>query len=289
MSAAVQRNDVEVPVAGSHLAAWVWHPDEAATCVVMGHGFSMTRHDGLVPYAEAFAAAGAAVVAFDHRHLGDSPGTPRQRFRVRAQQEDWTAAIAYARRLPGVQRVVVWGFSFGGGHALTVGPRESVSGIIALAPFADGRARALATPPSLTAWILPRALLDAAGRHTTIPVTAQPGEHGAMTLPGEADGFARAIAPGSPWRNEISPQVFLQVALFRPVAQARKLTMPVWVGLAEDDVSVERKAVVRLARKAPRADLLRYPGMDHFDPFVGDAPARIAGDQVAWLQRNAFV
>ena len=57
----------------------------------------MTRHDGLRSYAEAFAIAGVGVLVFDYRHFGDSQGQPRQRFRVRLQLEDWTAAIAYAR------------------------------------------------------------------------------------------------------------------------------------------------------------------------------------------------
>jgi hypothetical protein len=40
----------------------------------MAHGFSLTRHDGLPPYAERLVATGAAVLVFDHRHLGDGPG-----------------------------------------------------------------------------------------------------------------------------------------------------------------------------------------------------------------------
>jgi hypothetical protein len=42
--------------------------------------------------------------------------------------------------------------------------------------------------------------------------------------------------------------------------------------------------VERLAEQAPRGELHSYP-YDHFDPFVGDAPARIADDQVAFLAR----
>jgi hypothetical protein len=57
-------------------------------------------------------------------------------------------------------------------------------------------------PLSLIGWILPRALSDLVGRHVTIPVTGQPGERAAMTLPGEADGFAASMSPESRWRNE---------------------------------------------------------------------------------------
>ena len=177
----------------------------------MAHGFSLTRHDGLPPYAERLAAAGAAVLVFDHRYLGDSGG-----------------------------------------------------------------------------WLVPRALADQLGRHNLVAVTAQPGGHAAMTLPGEADGFYASVPEGSPWRNEISPAIFLTVGLHRPVAHARRLRMPLWVGLGDADVSVSRKAVQRLAERAPRGELHRYP-YDHFGAFLGEGPALVAHDQVDFLRRNSLL
>ena len=286
------RADADFTSGGERVAAWHFRPatDGAAPVVVMGHGFSLTRHDGLVPYAERFAAAGMHALVFDHRFLGDSGGEPRQRFRRGAQLADWRAAIAHAKTLDGVDgsKVVLWGFSFSAGHVVQLaGTTDPPAAVLALAPLVDGLARALATPPALSAWITPRAVRDALGRHTLVPVTAQPGEHGAMTLPGEADGFARAVPEGSPWRNEISPGVFLSVATIRPVRLAPKIACPLWVGIGDRDISVSEKAAVRLAERAPRGELHRYP-YDHFDPFVGDAPERIASDQVAFLARHGL-
>ena len=290
----MERTDLRFGSGDGECAAWLYRPPTSdggsVPCVVMAHGFSLTRHDGLAPYAERLAQAGATVLAFDHRHLGDSSGLPRQRFRRGLQVEDWRSAVAFARRQDGVDpdRIVLWGFSFSSAHAVEVAlgdPR--VAAVLALCPMVDGLARALATPPALSAWITPRAIADALGRHTTVPVTAPPGGRAAMTLPGEADGFARAVAPGSPWRNRISPAVFLSVATIRPVTKAQRLTCPVWVGLGERDVSVSAKAVVRLAERAPRGELHRYP-YDHFDPFVGEGPQRIAADQAAFLERTVL-
>jgi pimeloyl-ACP methyl ester carboxylesterase len=253
----------------------------------MAHGFSLTRHDGLAPYAERLAAAGVAVLVFDHRYLGDSPGEPRQRFRTSEQLEDWRAAVACARGLQGVdpERVALWGFSFGVGSAvLTAAADPRIAATIALFPMVDGLARALSTPPSVTAWLMPRALADRLGRHNVVPVTGQPGEHAAMTLPGEADGFAATAGDRSPWRNEISPAVFLTVAMHRPVTQARRLRAPLWVGLGERDVSVSKRAVRQLAERAPRGELHRYP-YDHFGAFAGEGPELVAADQVDFLQR----
>jgi dienelactone hydrolase len=286
------RSDVTFHSGGDEVAAWHYKPDAAhGTCVVMAHGFSLTRHDGLEPYAERLAAAGANVLVFDHRYLGDSGGEPRQRFRKAAQLADWRAAVAHARTLGGVnpERIAVWGFSFAGGHAIETAAADSrIAATLALCPLVDGLARALATSPALSAWIVPRALADQLGRHNLVPVTAQPGGHAAMTLPGEADGFHAVVPQGSPWRNEISPAVFLSVPLHRPLAKAPKLGCPVWVGVGESDVSVARKQVERFARRAPEGELHRYP-YDHFGPFLGDAPERVASDQIGFLRRAGLL
>ena len=290
-----ERSDLEFPSGQGSCAAWVYRPGAARSrpgpCVVMGHGFSLTRHDGLPAYAERLAAAGATVLVFDHRHLGDSQGEPRQRFRKPAQREDWRAAVQAARRLDGVDpaQIVLWGFSFGGGHAVETAAADGrIAAVIALAPFVDGLARVLATPLSTVAWILPRSIADRAGRHNLIPVTGPAGAKAAMALPGEADGFAAVVAPGSPWRNEISPGVFLTVGLHRPVAKAKKVTCPLWVGLGERDISVSGKAIARLAARAPKGELHRYP-YDHWEPCAGDAPERIAADQIDFLTRQGLL
>lgn len=290
-----ERIDLEFPSGQGSCVAWVYRPGEARSrpgpCVVMGHGFSLTRHDGLPAYAERLAAAGATVLVFDHRHLGDSPGEPRQRFRKKAQREDWRAAVQAARSLDGVdpEQIVLWGFSFGGGHAVETAAADGrIAAVIALAPFVDGLARVLATPLPTVAWILPRSVADRAGRHNLIPVTGPAGAKAAMAFPGEADGFAAVVAPGSPWRNEISPGVFLTVGLHRPVAKAKKVTCPLWVGLGEKDISVSGKAVARLAVRAPKGELHRYP-YDHWEPCAGDAPERVAADQIAFLTRQGLL
>ncbi|HEY4916988.1 MAG TPA: alpha/beta fold hydrolase, partial [Solirubrobacteraceae bacterium] len=120
----------------------------------MAHGFSLTRHDGLPAYAKRLAEAGTAVLLFDHRYLGDSGGEPRQRFRKSAQMQDWRAAVAYARSLEGIDpaRIILWGFSFSGGHVIeTAAADPGIAATLALCPMVDGLARALATPPLLSA------------------------------------------------------------------------------------------------------------------------------------------
>ena len=120
----------------------------------MAQGFSLTRHDGLDPYARRFAEPGLAALAFDYRYLGDSGGEPRQRFRKGEQLADWERAIAFARRCDGVdgRRIVLWGYSFGGGHVATIAPRiGGLAAVIVLAPYLNGLKRAVKVRPSVSA------------------------------------------------------------------------------------------------------------------------------------------
>lgn len=284
------REDLTFDSDGVPIAAWFHAARDdgrPAPCVVMGHGLSLTRHDGLEEYAAAFVAAGHHVLVFDFRYLGDSGGEPRQRFRIGAQQDDWRAAVAYARSRPDVDpdAVVAWAYSFSGGHVAALLPRGlDVRAAMVLCPFVDGLRRVLATPLRLIAWLAPRALLDLLGRHSTIPVTGPPGSHAAMPFPGEAAGFAASVRPGSPWRNELSPGVFLVVGLFRPVARVARIRQPLWVGRCADDITVDAGAVARLAERAPRAELHDFAG-DHFAPFTGETTAEVVDSQLAFLHR----
>jgi dienelactone hydrolase len=284
-----QRRELAFDSGDEQCAAWFSAPpgDGPHPCVVMGHGFSLTRHDSLPAYAEVLATAGVAVLAFDYRHFGDSAGSPRQQFRRRKQVEDFRSAVECARRQPRVDpdQIVVWGFSFGGAHAIELGLSDSrLAAAIVLCPFVDGLQRVRSTPLRLSSWMIPRAIADQLGRHTTVPVTAPAGQHGAMTLPGEADGFAATVSDDSPWRNEITPAVFLTIGFYRPVRRARQLRLPLWVGMAESDITTSGEAVARLATMADRGELHRYAGA-HFDPFAEPAAAEIAADQVQFLRR----
>jgi dienelactone hydrolase len=266
-------------------AAWLYRPPESngdVACVVMAHGFGLTRADGLIPYAEALARAGAAVLVYDHRYLGDSEGEPRQRIRMAEQLRDRLAAIEFARTLDGVDpdRVIMWGYSLSGGTAIEAAVADQrVAGAILLCPFSDGRwrcNRSLITQPRNTLWTMGKAIRDA-----VIPVSAEPGNHGGLTFPGEFDGFRSAVAPG--WCNEVHAGMAVPLPLWRPVALARKLKCPTLIQGGQRDISVSAKAIDQLAQRASRAVLKRYD-VDHFQPFYDDVAAQIITDQADWFR-----
>ena len=147
-------------VDGLKCAATLYRPasvDAPVACVVMGHGLSLTRRDGIPDFAKRFAAAGLAALAFDYRYWGDSDGEPRRSFSLRRQLADWRAAVTFARGLEGVDpdRIAVWGMSMGGGHALTTAATDPrVAAVVAVVPIVDGLAVMLQpTPPRVGVWL----------------------------------------------------------------------------------------------------------------------------------------
>lgn len=288
------RTDVTFRSGDDECAAWLHRPADnrgLVPCVVMAHGFSMTRDQGLETYAEELTAAGAAVLVFDFRHLGDSGGQPRQAFSAAAQKADFVAAVECARGLDGVdpEGIVLWGFSFSGGTALDVAADDPrIAGAFLVNPFLDGLHRTLGTLRR-TPWVTLRIVVAALGyvlrAKPLIPVTGAPGTLAAMAWEGEAEGFGAAGGPDTTWRNEIAPAVFLTVALHRPVRRAAQLVCPVWISLGERDITVSARAVEKAASRAPHAELHRYDA-DHFEPFHSDVQSVMASDQADWLRRT---
>lgn len=287
------REDVTFNSGGETCAAWLYRPEGAdgdVPCVVLAHGFSATREDGLAAYADAFQAAGLAALVFDYRYFGDSTGEPRQLVDIRAQREDYVAAIAFVRGLPGVDpaRIALWGTSFSGGHVVAVARRDGrVAAVVAQAPFTDGLSIVRVTPKGnlLRATLLGARDQLAAWRGRApvlMPAVGAPGTFAAMTAPEAEPGFRGVVPPQSKWRNEFTARTMLRLAAERPAAAAKRLAMPLLICACDRDETTPPGPAVKAAQQAPRGELKRYP-YGHFDIYH-DEQARI--DQVEFLSRH---
>ncbi len=285
------RRDVRIPSHGEQLAAYVYRPDGEgrAPCVVMAHGFSATRDDGLPAYAEAFRDAGFVVVLFDYRHFGRSTGEPRQLLDIGRQQDDYRAVIDWARHADGVDpdRIALWGSSFSGGHVLTVAAGDPrIAAVIAQAPFTDSVAAIRAMPVRNILRASVAAVRDQlgalAGRPPRyLPAVGAPGSFAAMTAPEAQPGFAAIVGPESLWRNEVAARIVLRLTLYRPVRDASRLTMPVLFCVCDADATTPPGPSLEAARRAPRGELRRYP-YGHFDIYNDP---QVKTDQVEFLSR----
>jgi fermentation-respiration switch protein FrsA (DUF1100 family) len=291
------REDVGFGSGGQRCAAWLYRPSEVAAgdipCVVLAHGWTGIREQRLDAYAERFAAAGMAALVFDYRHFGASAGEPRQLLDVRRQLEDWSAAIAYARSLDGVdpERVALWGSSFSGGHVVATAAADGrVAAVVAQVPFADGfvnllrlgRLHAL----RLTREGLRDQLRALRGRPPhTIASVGPPGSLAVMNTPDAEPGFNRLTPPGVEWRGEAAARICLRVSLYRPGRRAGEVRCPILFAIAGDDAITPPDLAERAAGLAPRSEVRRYPG-GHFDVYVGELFERVVADQVDFLSRH---
>lgn len=278
------RHDLTFTSQGTRCAAWHFPAldDRLGTAagrpaMVMAHGLGGTKDSGLEPFAEAFAAAGIDVLAFDYRGFGDSAGEPRQRVSLAGQVADYRAAIDAAGRLPGVDRsrIVLWGVSLAGGHVLSVAAdRPDVAAVVSLVPMVDGLAAAVHATRSHRPAELARAtgvgiaskVAAATGRGSRLmPLVARPGEVGALTLPGALEDYLSIAGPT--WRNEVAAEVSLELGTRAPAKAAKRVACPVLVQIADFDRSAPPHAAAKAAFAA-RAEVRHYPG-DHFDLFPG--------------------
>jgi pimeloyl-ACP methyl ester carboxylesterase len=262
----------------------------------MAHGFGGTRDTGLLGYAEEFAAAGLDVLLFDYRGFGASGGTPRQLVSFRRQRQDYHAAIAAARQLPGIdpQRIVLWGTSYSGGHVVPVAVKDGhVAAAIALTPAMDG----LAALAQIVRYAGPGQLLRATGhglrdalRAATgraphyVPIVGGPQSAAIISTPGAEAAYCSIAGPT--WRNEVCARAALEVGLNRPTTFTRHLTCPLLVQVGDSDSVAPPAAARRAAAKAGRNGELRAYPVDHFDVYDGPWQQRALDDQLDFLRRS---
>ncbi|HSR94190.1 MAG TPA: alpha/beta fold hydrolase [Solirubrobacterales bacterium] len=283
----MEREDLTFDVDGDACAAWLYSASESATdapIVVMAHGLSGTRRDGLGPFAERFAAAGIAALLFDHRGFGDSGGE-LDLFHPRRQLDDWRAAIGLARSLPGIdpKRVATFGSSMGGGNALAAAADDRlVAAAVSQVPFIDILRQAHRSPPAVTAKALLAAVL---GRH--LPAVGQPDEAALINAPGGEAGWRHVVAIGedSRWRNRVSSR-WLLGRPYRPARHAAELHCPWLVCVGESDRVAKPGPAIAAARRARLGELRTYPGVDHFDIYDGPEHEAVVADEVAFLSRH---
>lgn len=275
-------------------------PAGPVPAIVMAHGLGSPRALRLFAYAERFAEAGYAAVVFDYRGFGDSEGEPRQVLDISMQHEDWKAALAFTRSLPGIDsdQVVAWGTSFGGGHVLTIaGGGEGLTAVIAQVPHVSGPAAVRATGFTSSLRIAPYALrdqLNALRRRAPVyvPLVAHPGDLGLMTTPDAVPGVERMMDESDlardAYRTDVAARIGLRIGLYSPGRVASKITCPTLIQIARYDAITPRAVAERAARRIPRATVRTYD-CSHFDPYVEPAFTTVVADQLAFLREHVPV
>jgi len=130
---------------GSRITGDLFLPDglkagERRPGIVLCHGFTGIRAGILPDYARAFCQAGFVALTFDYRGFGDSEGS-QWRLIPLEQIDDIRNAITYLEGCAevDVERIGLWGTSFGGGHApYTAAIDARVKAVVGQVGFGDG-------------------------------------------------------------------------------------------------------------------------------------------------------
>jgi fermentation-respiration switch protein FrsA (DUF1100 family) len=289
------RYDVSFTSGEDSCAAWLYMPTGVSSppVVILGHGLGATREMRLDAYAERFAQAGIAALAFTYRHFGDSGGQPRQLLSIKRQLADWDAAIDWVKNRRDVDgsRIAVWGSSFGGGHSITVASRHpELRAAVAQCPFTDGLASALALGPAGSLKALPVVVRDFASivlrRHPAmIPLAGPPGSVALMNAPDALPGYEALLPPETTFRNEVAARFAPTGMTYRPGRAAKKVKFPILFCVSNTDSVTPPAQTLRYAHTAPRGEIKRYDA-GHFDFYRGEPFEELVRDQLEFLTRQ---
>jgi dienelactone hydrolase len=302
--------DVTFPSADGHCVGVLYRPANTGRelpVVVMAHGLSGTRLTQYDRRARRLVESGAAVLDFDNRFVGTSPGEPRQRIDPLMWLEDLRAAVSFVRALPGIdaEAVGLYGSSLGGALALAAAADDPKIRAIALdVPAIDGlrlTPAPIANRGALVAAVVRDVVARARGKApVTLPVFGAIGS-GAV-VQNDTDGFwmamnelegitwteprvhARHPETGE-WRNQATAIDLLNIPRFRPARRAKDVGCAVLAHLSEDDKVVPYRSTRKALESAPQADIRTLRG-GHFAPFYGDGFEKTVSAQVAFFSSS---
>ncbi len=287
------REDIEFRSAGLTLRGWIYRPDEGAgdrPAVVMSHGFSAVKEQGLDGFAERFVAAGLVVLAFDHRYLGASEGDERGRIVFQEQHDDTRAALDWLTQQPGVdaERIGLWGSSYSGAHAVFMGafdPRVKV--VVSQVPGLDvvGTLISIAGRDGFVGYLGlladDHARRNAGEPSASIPVVAPEGEPCVLSTPDSYEWFmaSRSYAPN--WLNHTTLESVARAAEYKASAFIDLVAPnPLLIVAAVQDGLVPIGLVRDAFERAGEPKKLIELDCGHFDVYPGgthhDAAAKAA-------------
>ena len=295
------RATVRIPTAsGDEIEAWVYRPEGKGPhpAVVMAHGFAAVKAGGLQPFAERFCREGFTAIAFDYRQWGGSSGEPREEVSVPRQREDYRTVINWAIADPDIDeaQIFIWGTSFSGLHAVEIAATDTrLRGAIAQNPLVDGFAGTRMAQPSRLVRLFAAGVLDRLGaligrQPRYVPAGVAAGEFGAVA---NAAAFAglEIIRPrdGSEWHNRVAARSLLGIGAHRPVRKAADIRCPILLVVAENDTIAPVGPALRVAERAPKAELFRSRG-DHYGVYEGGEDFdRVITVEIEFLRRHARV
>jgi len=280
---------------GTNCAAWFFLPEGEGPfpLVVMAHGLAGIKEMRLDAYAAKFAEHGFACFVFDYRYFGESEGEPRQVLDINKQHQDWAAAVEYARYLKQVDRskVILWGSSLSGGHVLKMAQElPSIAAVIAQVPHLSGFASIRMNSFSKIILLSVHGMYDKVRawlglQPHYVQACSEPDQLGLISAPGESKGYLNLVPEGSRFDSRVSARFVIDVALYSPLRQLQKLTIPTLVQVGTEDLTTPAQPALDVCPGNPNVTLVQYE-TGHFQPYVEPMFSKVVADQIAFLVNN---
>lgn len=286
--------DVEFPVEGIALRGKLFLPVDAArpAPVVILQGGLGGPAESNWPMAPAFAAAGLACLAYDHRSTGYSDGEPRQEFDPWQQCRDLRDVITHLtlRDDLDADRLGLWGVSIGGANSMFTAAMDSrVRAVVSIIPPVSGWSARQLQPADTLEELEALIPIDRQNRLRGEPAatirlhgTPEPGRP-VMFSDHEGLEFVEKMIHGLPsFRNEITIGTLDRLFEMEVEAYAERITAPLLMVLAsEDTVAPVEEAREMYTRIPEPKDLIEYPGQ-HYEILSQHFP-EIIDRTTRWL------
>ncbi|UCD38750.1 MAG: alpha/beta hydrolase, partial [Fidelibacterota bacterium] len=238
-----------------------------------------------------------AVLAFDFRYLGASGGEPRQLIWISYQQEDYAAAVAYARGREEIDpaKIALWGTSLSGGHVIVTAARDAqIACVVAQVPLLAGDAGGMQVVKRVGLWHLLRMAFGHGVRDLVrswfglsahrVPIVGKPGTIAIMADTDAWDAFCQLASDDL--INEACARIIIRMDKYHPIKHAGKVRCPVLLQACDLDIGVPLSVIGKAQQRlGDLAEVIRYP-IDHFDIYIGDNFEQAVSDQVAFFRKH---
>jgi alpha-beta hydrolase superfamily lysophospholipase len=257
--------------------------------ILMVHGWGGIQNALTVPFYEEFTRAGYMVMTFDYRGWGDSAGLPRQVISVRERMRDADAALAFLKSQAGIDpdKIVIWGSSFGGGHAVELAAdHPELAGVIAQVPMLDGLATVLAVPVLrlLRFGLYILGDLIKPGRPLYLPVVSKLGDFSSMDR--DDANTALLLAEKSLRRkydNRVAARSLMTMGPYRPIRRLKDIKVPtLLLGATEDTVAPFVESAIRRINN-PQITVETVKA-NHFEPYFEPAFSEVISKELRFLK-----
>lgn len=258
-------------------AATLHWPEQAATpaentpAILMAHGWGGIQGLLIEDFIHQFVAAGLVVMTFDYIGWGESEGSHRHAINPWNRVATVEYALAFLQQQNGIdkRKILLWGTSFGGGHAIDVAAKHpDLLGVIAHVPMLDGRKAVSAVPLTRMARFsldIARDLMPFSERY--LPIASAAGEYSTMDRDGAERAVEWATTHFGHYENKVAARSMLTMGFYRPIKRLPRLTIPtLLIGATHDSVApFDQKSIQ--SKAGPHVQI-RTLDANHFDPYL---------------------